>query len=421
VHWYQAIGYQAIGYQAMDKLLTVREKCAPVDVPLAVRSEPSTSYENASYCPLAECFRKWLCDEMPDVGFVSGSVGGGISTLLKSMFRESNIDPHYIDPCAKNFTELLEDSAHVTKSLLGKRIVVVVDGVDSSSGKRIVGILSEHAKKNARHKILYAGHGEKKLTSNDFANKWRRFDFPPPSEDAVMRALKRISDGRVTDVLLAQIARNNAGDVRSCINSLEMHLKQPTGSNQYRDAFIDGIDAIKYVFQNEPIPCVRTLFKVYEQEPAMVKNGVFENYLNFFTSIDAVSRISESMSAGDALYGHEHEDTYAECAYMAGDAKLATKTKRGVVEKYGTLWSKMNTQKMNEKKLKIVSEKIRERGGIRIPVEDLDFLRNIVREDFSGRVLGEKEFLPLFRTGLRKYTHDKKKFNNLSTPRHDMP
>ena len=407
--------------QGMDKLLTVREKCAPVDVPLAMRSEPTTSYENASYCPLVECFREWLCDGVADVGFVSGSVGGGITTLLKTVLRESDIDPHYIDPCAKNFTELLEDSVHVTTSLLGKRIVVIVDGVDSSSGKRIVGILSEHAKKNARHKVLYAGHGEKKLTSNDFANKWRRFDFPPPSEDALLRALKRVSNGRATDVLLAQIARNNAGDVRSCINSLEMHLQQPTGSAQYRDAFVDGIDAIKYVFQNDPTPCVRALFKIYEQEPAMVKNGVFENYLKFFTSIDVVSRISDSISAGDALFGYEHEDIYAECAYMAGDAKLATKTKRAVIEKYGTLWSKMNTQKMNEKKLKVVSEKIRERGGIRMPAEDLDFLRNIVREDFSGRVLGEKEFLPLFRTGLRKYTHDKRKFNNLSGARHDMP
>ena len=66
----------------MDKLLSIREKkVVQVRLPLAIETEPKTSYDNASYCPMVEEFRTWLNDGVSDSGFVSGGTGSGITTL----------------------------------------------------------------------------------------------------------------------------------------------------------------------------------------------------------------------------------------------------------------------------------------------------------------------------------------------------
>lgn len=171
----------------MDKLLSIREKkIEKVKLPLSIETEPKTSYENASYCPMVEDFRVWLNDGVADSGFVSGGTGSGITTLLKSVLDESDIDPHHVDHMAKNFTELLEDSVKISKSIQGKKIVVVIDGVDSSAvGKRLLGIISEHVNSRGKHKIVCVGHREKKSSSNDFAKKWVIFDIPTPSDEVI--------------------------------------------------------------------------------------------------------------------------------------------------------------------------------------------------------------------------------------------
>ena len=193
----------------MDKLLTIREKkVEKVKLPLSIESEPKTSYENASYCPMVEDFRAWLNDGVPDAGFVSGGTGSGITTLLKTVLKESDIDPHHVDHMAKNFTELLEDSTKISKSIQGKQIVVVIDGVDSTAvGKRLLGIITDHVKSSGKHKIVCIGHREKKSSSNDFAKKWIIFDIPTPSDKVIFEKLKHISQGRVSDVVIAKIVK----------------------------------------------------------------------------------------------------------------------------------------------------------------------------------------------------------------------
>ena len=397
----------------MDKLLSIREKkIVKVRLPLSIESEPKTSYDNVSYCPMVEDFRAWLNDGVADSGFVSGGTGSGITTLIKTILKESDIDPHHVDHMAKNFTELLEDSNKITRSIQGKNIAVIIDGIDSSAvGKRILGIISEHVKSNGKHKIVCIGHREKKSTSNDFAKKWAVFDIPIPEDDVLFEKIKHISQGRVSDVVIAKIVKQNpSGDIRSCINSLEMQILNPSDQIDAVDEFVDGMHGIEYIFKNDE-NSFEKLFKIFEQEPWMIKNGAFENYLKFFTSINVVARIAESMSISDSLFDYpDMEMTYPECAFTVGDIKLATKTKKAVISKFGTLWSKTNYQKINAKKHKNIAEKMREKGSLDMPSVDLDYLRDIVRKDYSGKVIEESEYLQLFRTGFRPYQHNKKLF-----------
>lgn len=398
----------------MDKLLTVREKkVEKVKLPLSIETEPKTSHENASYCPVVEDFRAWLNDGVTDSGFVSGGTGSGITTLIRTMFRESDVDPHHVDHMAKNFTELLEDASKITRSVRGKRIVVVIDGVDSTAvGKRLLGIICDHVKTSGKHKIVCIGHREKKSTSNDFAKKWARFDIPIPSDDVIFEKLKHISQGRVPDIMVTNIVKQTpSGDIRSCINSLEMQILNPSDRIDSMDMFVDGMDGMEYIFQNDD-NSFEKLFNIFEQEPWMIQNGVYENYLKFFTSIDVVARVADSMSISDSLFDYpDTEMTYLECAFTVGDMKLATKTKKAAIAKFGTLGSKTNYQKSNAKKHKNIAEKMRKRGSLDMPSTDLDYLRNIIRNDYSEEILEEPEFLQLFRTGFRPYRHNKKLFN----------
>ena len=397
----------------MDKLLTIRERnVEKVKLPLAIESEPKTSYDNASYCPMVEDLRKWLNDGNADAGFVSGASGSGVTTLIKAILKESDIDLHHVDHMAKNFTELLEDTNKISRSIYGKRIVVVIDGVDSSAvGKRILGTVSDHVSKGI-HKFVCIGHREKKLSSNDFAKKWVIFDLPTPDDSVLFDKLKNIARGKVSDVAIAKIVKQNPpGSIRSCINALEMQILNPSEKIDAMDEFVDGIDGIDYIFKNNDDSNFATLLKIFEQEPWMIKNGAYENYLKFFTSIQTVSRIADSLSISDSLFDHPDSDiTYADCAFAVGDIKLATKTKNAVVTKFGTLWSKMNYQKINANKHKNIAEHMREKNFLDIPSVDLDYLREILRKDYSEEVLEEPEFLQLFRTGFRSYTHNKRNF-----------
>ena len=397
----------------MDKLLTIREKkIENVKLPLAIESQPKSSHENASYCPMVEDLRAWLNDGNTDAGFVSGGTGSGITTMIKTILEESDIDPHHVDHMASNFTELLEDTGKISKSIQGKKIIVVVDGVDSTAvGKRILGLIAEHAKTSGKHKFVCIGHREKKSSSNEFAKKWVVFDIPVPSDEVIFEKLKHISQGRVSDVVIAKIVKQNpTGDVRACINSLEMQILNPSEQVDCMDAFIDGMDGIEYIFENDENRFEK-LYKIFEQEPWMIKNGAFENYLKFFTSINVVSRIADSMSFSDSLFDYPDTDlTYAECAFTVGDIKLATKTKKAAITKFGTLWSKTNYQKINAKKHKNIAEKMREKGSLDMPSVDLDYLRDVIRNDYSEKILAEPEFLQLFRTSFRPYTHNKKLF-----------
>jgi hypothetical protein len=192
-----------------------------------------------------------------------------------------------------------------------------------------------------------------------------------------------------------------------------MQILNPSEQIDSVDVFVDGMDGIEYIFQNDDHPSFEKLFKIFEQEPWMIKNGAFENYLKFFTSINMVSRIADSLSISDSLFDYpDAEVTYPECAFTVGDIKLATKTKKAAITKFGTLWSKTNYQKINAKKHKNIAEKMREKGSLDMPSVDLDYLRDIVRKDYSEEIIAEPEYLQLYRTGFRNYTHDKKKFKN---------
>lgn len=398
----------------MENLLSIRKKpTISIPVSLAIKCAPKASIDNVLYGPLSEELREWLVDGKTDIGFVSGHSGSGVSSLIKTLLEESNIDPYYINQSSKNFEELLEDSTLVSRSIRGRAIIIVVDGLDSTSGdKRVIGILLDHTKKSNKHKLVAIGHAEKKSTSNDFAKKWKHFSFPPPNQETIMQKLHNISGGRLSDAILAKIVHANPkGDIRSCINSIEMQLKGPPGGTaQYKDSFIDGIDGISYMFENGKVDFIEAV-KVYEHEPSMIRHGVFENYLNFFSSISVVSKISDAISAGDALYGNEYgyygEHTLGEYAFSAGGIKIAVKTRKCTIEKFGTLWSKSNNQRMNAKKLREV------KGILPLPVEDLDIVRNILRDDFSGDVISEPYYLMLYRTGFRRYSHNKRLFKQI--------
>lgn len=397
----------------MDKLLTIREKpAAVVPVPLAIECAPKSSRDNVLYGTLAEDLRAWLTDGENDIGFVAGVSGSGVTTLVSTMLDEcKNVDPYHINHSSKNFTELLEDSTLVSRSIRGRVIIAVVDGFDSTSGdKRIIGILSEHATKSKKHKLVVIGHAQKKSSSNEFAKKWKQFSFAAPGEEIIMRKLHDISNGRLSEITLAKIMRANPdGDIRSCINSIEMQLKGPRdGIVDSKDSFIDGIDGISYMFENGSMSLTEAV-KIYEKDPSMIRNGIFENFLNFFSSIDVVARISDAISAGDSLYGNEYcnDHTLPEFVFSCGGTKIAVKTKKGRIEKFGTLWSKVNNMRMNAKKIRGIRE------FLPIPVEDMDIIRDILRDDFSCNVISEQTFLALYRTGFRKYVHNKKLFKSV--------
>jgi hypothetical protein len=314
------------------------------------------------------------------------------------MFREIHVHAHEIDHLAKNFPTLLEDSNDIRASLDGKRLVVVIDGIDTSSGKRIFDALRDHAKKQA-HKMLCIGRIDR-----TYAKKWREFHFDAPSDHVILDVLTRVSPRTHVTVFENIIRENPRGDIRACINSLEMHLRLP-GIALGRDTFLDSHHAVQRIFTKNDMSFLDT-FRVYEQEPYATASVVFEQYWRFFDRLSTLETIADSLSCADTVYERmmsvqEWDLQYLHCAHSVGTIRCLMDQKNNAKHgdmKWTTSWSKNNQQKINSKKLKAIRQKLQEKNLTELQVTDLGYLRRILKKD-SDDFLGPVERRCLFRMG----------------------
>ncbi|AGE54619.1 replication factor C [Paramecium bursaria Chlorella virus KS1B] len=417
----------------MDKLLIIKEnKKIKIDEPLAVSSAPSRSVDNVLYSPEVEELKSWLTNGVNDAGFLCGSCGSGVSTLIKTVLTELNLEPYFINHNEKDFANQLVVSNITNTSVTGKKIIIVVDGLDSTSAdKRCLNTISEHVIKGSSNKILCAGHYGRSTKSNEFAQKWKNFQLKTPSNDRIVQELIRINAGVLPDDCIREIVFNQpTGDIRSCINTLEMELKLQTknGSNS-RDIFVDGIDSIEFMFNKKNEHDFNKIYKIYEQEPMMISMGVYENYINSFhkSEIDIVSSIADGLSVSDVIYEkinieQNWSQLYGHCAHSVCNTAMLRRRSRSKdtikVEKFCTIWSKINNQKLNSKKINTI-EMVRAENGLPfLDVLELSYVRYIIKQkinsdekDFIDTCYpwGQEEILLLFRTGFEPYKHAKVK------------
>jgi len=413
----------------MDKLLIITEKPKKkIEEPLAISSAPSRSVDNVLYSPVVEDLKVWLSDGKNDAGFLCGSCGSGVTTLVKTVLSELDFEPYFINHSDKNFTNQLIDSNITNISVIGKKMIVVVDGLDSNSAdKRILNIISDHVSKGSTNKFLCVGHYGRSMKSNEFAHKWKNFQLKTPDENTIFEELLRINAGVLSEKRVRDIARK--GDLRSCINILEMEMRtQSSDAIHGSDIFVDGIDSIEFMLDTTRADFDQ-IYKIYEREPIMISMGVHENYIKAFhkDEIDAISVIADGFSSSDVIYEKMNRDQdwdqfYGHCAHSVCNAKMLrnrSKSKDTVkVEKFGTIWSKINNQKLNAKKLNTIAMVRAEHGLPSIDVLNLSYVREIVKKGIDG---DEREFIDLcypwkseeilllFRIGFDPYKHAKVK------------
>jgi hypothetical protein len=171
------------------------------------------------------------------------------------------------------------------------------------------------------------------------------------------------------------------------------------------------------------------IYKIYEQEPMMISMGVHENYIKSFhkDEIDIVSSIADGMSVSDVIYEKINIDQnwsqlYSHCAHSVCNTALYRRRSRSKddikVDKFGTIWSKINNQKLNSKKINTI-EMVRAENGLPfLNVLDLSYVRYIIKQKIDGdekefidscHPWGQEEILMLFRTGFEPYKHARTK------------
>jgi len=291
------------------------------------------------------------------------------------------------------------------------------------------------------------GHGGRAMKSNDFADKWKMFSLAPPSRRTMKTYLanicKQAGIAATTDIIGDIVNASPTGDFRSCINYLEMHSLRPgevQDTENTRDVFVDGIDAIEYMLRTDDKFSVRNAFSVYEQEPCMVSTGVQENYLDVCLSayIATVSTMADSISLGDVFYEKmtsrgEFSSVYHCCASSANVKYLMSHVPDapcpdGTIRKYGTIWSKMNNMNARRKKLAVYETKRQQYGLTTLENTDYGYMRRILRTYIDDRdtcgirslhPMDADDVLAIFRSGFEVYKHLKTKqlFKSLDVER----
>ena len=332
---------------------------------------------------VTSALRAWLSASTARAAFATAPVGSGLTTLVRSLVRETRTEAVWLTPSDASLADRLRDAGGSRVAPNGRRKVVIVDDFDAASvDKRIMTIVCAFAKVT-RAPLLCLGHPARSAKA-EFAAKWARFDFPRPSDEAVAASLGGGEAAR-------DVATACRGDVRSAARALDFATRGASGSGSYRkDVFVDGLDSVETVLDKGPTT-VEELLSACDADSVVVPMGVFENYLATLAKdeIGVAARVAESFSMADNVEEHIHAKQRWDLSYLYGatstagpGVELRRRRGRGVprVEKFGSVWSKVQNGRAKAKNLEGVDRTRAAAGLQRMPATDMAFQRTAIAD-----------------------------------------
>ncbi|HIP91452.1 MAG TPA: replication factor C large subunit [Methanothermococcus okinawensis] len=335
---------------------------------------------------------------------LAGPPGCGKTTMARALGRDYNLDVIELNASDNRSAEIVRSivgSAAESKSILGRRILVVLDEIDGISGTMDKGGLREilNIIKTAKNPIIMTANDIYKPSLKPLRERCKVINLRPLPTNTILSVLKKIAQEEGLDVdeeTLKLIAKHAQGDLRAAINDLESlalggslspeEAKKLDSRNVEKSIF----DVIKMILKTTKYDIALSTLWDLKEDLETLEEWLSENIPREYKKIGEVATAYDYLSKGDMFLGRgKRRQNYNLWRYasalMGTGVALAKEEKYRGFTPYGRpkVFTKLLQNKSKREILKRILSKISSKTHVstKRAREDLIYLSTILERD----------------------------------------
>ncbi|WP_423793328.1 replication factor C large subunit [Methanocaldococcus indicus] len=248
---------------------------------------------------------------------LAGPPGIGKTTLAYALANTYGLDVIELNASDKRNAEHIRrivGQSATSKSILGNRVLIILDEVDGISSKEDSGGVSELIKiiKKAKNPIILTANDPYSPNLRTLLGYVELIELKPLSVRDIYKVLKKIAEKEglnVDDKTLRMIAQHSAGDLRSAINDLEALALANDLSYESaqklpdRDREKNIFDAIRIILKTEKYGIATTALMNVDETPDIVIEWLSENIPNEYEKKEEIAKAFDYLSKADMFLG----------------------------------------------------------------------------------------------------------------------
>ncbi len=289
---------------------------------------PKTMAEVVGNTKIKEELKKWIDDYLHGKPvkpiLLVGPPGCGKTTLANALANDYGFEVIELNASDKRNKDVIKQvvgSASVSKSLSGKRVLIILDEVDGISGNSDRGGVSEILKiiKTAKNPLILTANDIYKPSLMSLRNACKILKIGPVHTNSIVPVLRRIAlkeNFNIDDKILKIIAKHAGGDVRAAINDLEslalgneLTLEEARELPD-RDVEKSIFDALRIIFKTTHYDIAVSAMLDVKEDIGTIEEWIAENIPREYKKKEDIARAYDYLSKADIFLGRVHKRQY---------------------------------------------------------------------------------------------------------------
>lgn len=351
---------------------------------------------------------------------VYGPSGIGLTTMVKSVLDAKDIRSIWFVPSMSGTAGLLKETISSGVGADGRRKAVVLDEFDGfvTAGQTDASCIMKASASGTLSlplKVVCVGRTHPAAVKKNVT----AFEFQQPKAQSILDIMHDSSNGNatLTEGHLQRIAHNCRGDLRHALTVASFGR----GDALRSDFDVEGLDILRLLFSSSMT--VREALRLFWMDTSIASAGACENYWMSCADIETAAQCADTFSRANQvehfMYQNQQWDILFELygTLTAGVVAVGLPRKSGLVlERYGSVWSRLHNGISKQKNVKRVQFRCLENGVHPFDAPEIAFIRSMLHKHITcqniqavkefGRWLDAADVLSIMRLSkMYKYDH----------------